>query len=100
MALFALLPIVIVFGLIVLLRWPATRAMPVAFLVTCLEALLIWKVPFLQIAAASIDGIVTASSILYIILGAILLLNIQEESGAVSAIRRSMFWFLMTAVSR
>ena len=91
MALLALLPILTVFALIVLFRWPATKAMPVAFLLTCLLALTIWKVPILQIAAASIDGLVTAGSILYIVLGAILLLNLQEESGAISSIRRSMY---------
>lgn len=91
LALLALLPIVSVFVLIVLFRWPATRAMPIAFLITCLLATCVWKVPFLQVAAASIDGLVTAGSILYIVLGAILLLNLLEESGAVQAIRKSMF---------
>ncbi len=91
LAFLALLPILSVFVLIVLFRWPATRATPIAFLITCLLALGIWKVPFLQVAAASIDGLVTAASILYIVLGAILLLNLLEESGAVQAIRRSMF---------
>jgi lactate permease len=91
MAFLALLPILTVFALIVLFRWPATKAMPVAFFTTCILALSIWKVPILQIAAASIDGLVTAGSILYIVLGAILLLNLQEESGAISSIRRSMY---------
>ncbi|MCK4931078.1 MAG: L-lactate permease [Candidatus Aminicenantes bacterium] len=91
MAFLALLPILTVFVLIVLFRWPATKAMPVAFLITCLLAFSIWKAPVLQIAAASIDGLVTAGSILYIILGAILLLNLQQESGAISSIRRSMY---------
>ncbi len=91
LALLALLPIVSVFVLIVLFRWPATRAMPIAFFITCLLALGVWKVPLLQVAAASVDGLVTAASILYIVLGAILLLNLLEESGAVQAIRRSMF---------
>ena len=91
MAFLALLPILTVFVLIVLFRWPATKAMPVAFLITCLLAFSVWKVPVLQIAAASIDGLVTAGSILYIILGAILLLNLQQESGAISSIRRSMY---------
>ena len=77
MAFLALLPILTVFVLIVLFRWPATKAMPVAFLITCLLAFSIWKAPVLQIAAASIDGLVTAGSIHYIILGAILLLNLQ-----------------------
>jgi lactate permease len=87
----ALLPIISVFVLIVLFRWPATRAMPVAFLITCLLALIVWKVPFLQIAAASLDGLVTAASILYIVLGAVLLLTLLQESGAIHIIRKSMF---------
>ena len=91
LALLALLPIISVFGLIVLFRWPATRAMPIAYLVTCFLAFTVWKVPFAQVAAASIDGLLTAASILYIILGAILLLNLQQESDAIFSIRRSMF---------
>jgi len=91
LALLALLPIVTVFGLIVFFRWPATRAMPVAYLITCILSFLVWKVPFLQVAASSIDGLLTAASILYIVLGAILLLSLMQESGAILAIRRSMF---------
>jgi lactate permease len=87
----ALLPILSVFILIVLFRWPATRAMPVAFLITVFLALFVWKVPLLQISAASIDGLVTAASILYIVLGAVLLLNLLQESGSIHAIRKSMF---------
>ncbi|UCE41617.1 MAG: L-lactate permease [Candidatus Aminicenantes bacterium] len=87
----ALLPILSVFVLIVLFRWPATRAMPAAFLITVLLALFVWKVPFLQIIAASLDGLVTAASILYIVLGAVLLLNLLQESGSINAIRKSMF---------
>ena len=87
----ALLPILSVFVLIVLFRRPATRAMPVAYLITVLLALFVWKVPLFQIAAASCDGFVTAASILYIVLGAVLLLNLLQESGAIHAIRRSMF---------
>jgi len=87
----ALLPIITVFSLIVLLKQPATRAMPSAYLLTCLLALVVWKVPFLQVAAASVDGLVTAASILYIILGAILLLHLIQESGGILAIKQSMF---------
>jgi len=91
LALLALLPILSVFGLIVLFKWPATKAMPVAYLLTFLLALLVWKAPFSQLAAASIDGLITAASILYIVLGAVLLLNVQQESGAIYSIRSSMF---------
>ena len=91
LAFLALLPVITVLGLIVLLKRPATRAMPVAYSITVLIALTVWKVPALQVAAASIDGLVTAASILYIILGAILLLNLFQESGAILTIRYSMF---------
>jgi len=91
LAFLALFPILVVFILIVLLRRPATKAMPLAYLVTCILAFLLWKVPLAQISAASVDGLITAASILYIIIGAIFLLNLLQESGAISTIRRSMY---------
>lgn len=80
-----------VFILIVFMRWPATRAMPVAFFLTCFLSIFFWKTPLSQILAASVDGLVTAASILYIVLGAIIMLNLLQESGGISAIRQSMF---------
>ena len=41
----ALLPILTVFGLIVFVRQPAVRAMPIAYFLTVILALFIWKVP-------------------------------------------------------
>ncbi len=87
----ALLPILSVFGLIVIARWPAVRAMPVAFVLTAFLALTIWSVPMRQVLAASVDGLITAASIIYIVLAAILLLNLQQESGALHAIRKSIY---------
>ncbi len=91
LAFLALFPILIVFILIVLFRKPATKAMPLAYLVTCILAFSVWKVPLAQISAASVDGLITAASILYIIIGAIFLLKLLQESGAISTIRRSMY---------
>jgi lactate permease len=91
LAFLALFPILVVFILIVLFRWPATKAMPLAYLTTCVLALLVWKLPLAQISAASVDGLITAGSILYIIIGAIFLLKLLQESGAISTIRRSMY---------
>ena len=65
--------------------------MPIAYLVTVVIALLVWRVPWDQIAAASIQGLVAAAEILYIVLGAILLLNTLQESGAIAAIRQSLW---------
>ena len=84
----ALLPIVAVAFLLVVLRWPASRAMPICYFVAVALALFVWKVPTARVAAASINGLVIAGTLLYIIFGAILLLNTLHESGGLRAIRK------------
>ncbi|OEF98807.1 lactate permease [Vulcanibacillus modesticaldus] len=83
----ALTPILAVLIFLVVLRIPATKAMPISYLVTVLLALVYWKVPAIQIAAATLEGIIIAISILYIVFGAILMLNTLKVSGAMDAIR-------------
>lgn len=89
-SLIALVPIATVFGLLVLAKRPASQAMPLAYLVTAGIALLVWQVPIAQVAASSIQGLVAAAEILYIVFGAILLLNTLQESGAIATIRQSL----------
>ncbi|MHC4121243.1 MAG: L-lactate permease [Planctomycetota bacterium] len=84
----ALLPIVAVAFFLVVLRWPASRAMPICYFVAAALALFVWKVPEQRVAAASINGLVIAGTLLYIIFGAILLLNTLHESGGLRAIRK------------
>jgi lactate permease len=84
----SLLPIATVGLFLVVLRWPAARAMPLSYLVAAALALLVWRVPAIQVAAASLNGLVVAATLLYIVFGAILLLNTLQESGAMRAIRR------------
>ena len=88
--LLSLAPIVTVFLLLVIARRPAKQAMALAYLITVAIALLIWQVPFSVMAASTIEGLVTAAEILYIVFGAILLLNILKESGAIATIRRGL----------
>jgi len=88
-AILSLLPIAAVALFLVVLRWPAAKAMPISYVVAALLALFVWQVPFVQVAAASVKGLIIAAELLYIIFGAILLLNTLEESGALSTIRRS-----------
>ena len=64
--------------------------MPIAYLITVGIALLIWQVPLVEVAAASIQGLVAAAEILYIVFGAILLLNTLQASGAIATIRQSL----------
>ena len=87
-ALVAVLPILAVMFFLVVLRWPATRAMPVAYVMTLLSALWLWEVPFVHAMAASLRGMVIASTLLWIIFGAIVLLFTLRESGAAATIRR------------
>ncbi len=88
LALLSLLPIAVVGLFLVGLRWPASRAMPISYFTAAGLALLVWKVPPAQVAAASVNGLVVALSLLYIVFGAILLLNTLEQSGALGTIRR------------
>ncbi|HSK39207.1 MAG TPA: L-lactate permease [Arenibaculum sp.] len=83
----ALVPIAIVFLLLVLLRWSARATMAVAYVVTALIALFIWGTASALVGAATVVGVITALTILFIVFGAILLLYTLEESGAIHAIR-------------
>lgn len=89
-SLIALIPILTVFLLLVGARLPASRAMPIAYVVTVLIALGIWRVPLTWVAASTVQGLVVAAEILYIVFGAILLLNTLQASGAIDAIRHSL----------
>jgi len=84
----SLLPIITVAVFLVGLRWPASRAMPLSYVVAVVLAFLVWQIPGVQILAASINGLVIAFTLLYIIFGAILLLNTLQESGAIKRIRQ------------
>ena len=88
LSIMSLLPIIAVAVFLVLLRWPASRAMPLSFGVAILIALGVWQVPAVQVIAASINGLIVALTLLYIIFGAILLLNTLQESGALKVIRK------------
>jgi lactate permease len=87
LTLLALAPIALVMLLLVVLRWPAKRAMPLAYAVTVALAVAVWRVSFAQVSAATLNGLIITATLLYIIFGAILLLNTLQESGAMMTIR-------------
>jgi lactate permease len=86
-AFLAFLPILVAALFLVGLRWPASKAMPLAYLSCVGLAAMVWKVPGIQIAAGSVKGLLITLQLLYIIFGAILLLNTMRESGALKTIR-------------
>ena len=89
LACIALLPIISVAVLLVGLRWPASRAMPVTYVVAAAIAFLVWQIPAVVVAAASIKGLIIAGKLLYIVFGAILLLRTLDESGGLARIRHT-----------
>ncbi|MCV9994143.1 L-lactate permease [Paeniglutamicibacter sp. ZC-3] len=87
LALLALAPILVVGVLLAGFRWPAKYAMPVGYVVAVVVALLVWKMDFAGVLAASIEGLIVAATMLYIVFGALLLLATLTVGGAMSAIR-------------
>ncbi|HBN75763.1 MAG TPA: lactate permease [Planctomycetaceae bacterium] len=85
--LLSLLPIAIVGIFLVGLRWPAAYVMPLSYVAAVGVALFYWQLKFAQVAAASVNGLVICFSLLYIVFGAIYLLNTLSESGGLSVIR-------------
>lgn len=88
LAFLSLLPILAVGIFLVGLRWPASKAMPISYVIAIGLALFVWKVPGANVAAASVHGLIVAATLLYIIFGAILLLNTLQESGGIKTIRQ------------
>ncbi|RZU33671.1 L-lactate permease [Blastococcus saxobsidens] len=87
LSLLALAPIAVVGILLAGLRWPAKWAMPVGFVVVVLVALLVWGMSPTAIAASAVQGLLVAVTLLYIVFGALLLLETLTKSGAMATIR-------------
>ena len=85
----AALPILLGGVLLVGFRVPAKWAMPLVYVTAVVIALNVWKMPSLEVAASTVQGLFLTFDLLLIIFGAILLLNTLERSGGVAAIRRS-----------
>ncbi len=87
-ALIAFTPILLAAILLIGFRWPARRAMPIVYCTTALLVFTVWDVDLIRIIASTIHGLFTTFDILWIIFGAILLLNTLKHSGGVASIRR------------
>ncbi|MBG0776411.1 MAG: L-lactate permease [Desulfovibrionaceae bacterium] len=90
LALVAALPILLALVLMAGLRWPATRAMPLSWLVCALGAMFAWGLPTSYVVALSVQGVVTAVGILIIVFGALLILYTLQYSGGMETIQYGM----------
>jgi len=87
LAFFAFVPILLAGILLIGLRWPARQAMPLVYLASVGIALFAWDMSFNRVLASSLQGLVITLGLLWIIFGAILLLNTLKHSGAIMVIR-------------
>ncbi|WP_324025922.1 L-lactate permease [Aeromonas caviae] len=87
LALVAFSPILVAAVLLVGLNWPAKRAMPIAFLLTVFIALWGWQMSPTRVLASTLQGLVITVTVLWIVFGAILMLNTLKHTGAITAIR-------------
>ena len=87
LALLAFSPILLAAILLVGLRWPAKRAMPLVYLLTAGIGLYVWDMSFNRVLASTVQGLIITIGVLWIIFGAILLLNTLKHSGGITAIR-------------
>lgn len=85
-AILAVLPIVIVIIMMTVMNYPAKKALPIAWLLTCIVALTGWRMELETVAGASIYGALKSFDVLLVIFGAILILNTLELSGAMLSI--------------
>ncbi|MDH1263901.1 L-lactate permease [Pseudomonas sp. GD03944] len=88
LSILAFVPLVLAGVLLIGFRWPAKYAMPVVFLLTAIIGLTAWDMSLNRVIASSLQGLILTAAILWIIFGAILLLNTLKHSGGISSIRR------------
>ncbi|MFI8482061.1 L-lactate permease [Pseudomonas sp. NPDC078700] len=88
LSILAFVPLILAGVLLIGFRWPAKYAMPVVFILTAIIGLSAWDMSLVRVVASSLQGLILTAAILWIIFGAILLLNTLKHSGGISAIRR------------
>lgn len=90
LAAIAAVPIILVGVLMVIFSWPAKRAMPIGWASAALIAFFWWDMPFRWLSAGTLAGFINAIDILVIVFGAVLILQLLREVGAIDSIAASM----------
>lgn len=85
--LLALLPIVLCGVFLIGLQWSAKKTMPIILAVTAALAIFIWDMTLNRVSSSIIQGSVITVSVLWIVFGAIFLLNTLKHTGAIAVIR-------------
>ncbi|MEC9485327.1 MAG: L-lactate permease [Candidatus Izemoplasma sp.] len=86
----SLLPILLPFLFLVLLKMPAKKGMTLSFLIVLIGAYFFWDMSQVTLLASIIQGTHKAFGILIILFGAIIMMNILQMNGAIDRIN---LWF-------
>jgi lactate permease len=86
----AVIPILVALVLMVGLRMGAMKAMPIAWLTCAAGAMCVWGLPADYVVALSLQGVVSATGVLIIVFGALLLLHTLQYSGGMETIQYGM----------
>jgi lactate permease len=81
--LIALLPFILLFLLIIILRWPTLKTLFLTWLLTSIITLTIWKINSIFLLASFIKGTLIALEIILIVFGAIWLIEILKQKGQI-----------------
>lgn len=87
----AMTAIVIPLVLLAVLRIPAKYGMTISALLVALLAATVWKMESLAIAASSLQGMHRAVTVLWILLGAIFLMNTLKDTGFMERIKLGFY---------
>lgn len=87
LAIIAFIPIIVAGVLLVGFNWPAKKAMPIVLLLTMIIAFTTWGMSLNRILASLLQGLGITVTVLWIVFGAIFLLNTLKHTGAITAIR-------------
>jgi lactate permease len=83
----ALAPLLLVLILLIGFRLKTSAAMAVAFAVSSVLAYHYWEIPLTNLAAATVEGVIIAATVLWIMAGALFLLAYQKQTGQLDVIR-------------
>lgn len=86
----ALLPLVLIFVLLVGLRWKATAAAPLGYFAAVIAAFTLFQASARVIGLQTAKGVWDAIFILYVIMPALLLYQVSKEAGAFGALREGI----------
>lgn len=86
MIIVALSAVILPFILLGILNMPATKGMSISALVVLLEGFFIWKMPADVILASVLQGVHKTLPILWILFGALMMLNALKHTGAIDRI--------------